>query len=248
MFNGHLGRVKTLWRNQSRSSGRGWGAPSGNTYGRVTYVRIWRENGPSYVPQFRNLHFELFKKKKNTIDFVGKIYPPTARVLRYILSIVDLCSHWVEALPLKCITAEDIVVDLLSVFCRMGFPDVILSDKGNPLRFEDHEEVSLTCSPLHKQLARAITQNWTALHKHSMFEINAGQNYNRIPTEWDGYLPAELFAYVEVPQKSIGFSSHGLFPGQVFGYPFHSGEICGFFLIYLNTRHTKPTWLRLNNA
>lgn len=74
-----------------------------------------------------------------------------------------------------------------------------------------------------------------------MFEINAGQNYNRIPTEWDGYLPAELFAYVEVPQKSIGFSSHGLFPGQVFGYPFHSGEICGFFLIYLNTRHTKPT-------
>lgn len=93
------------------------------------------------MPQFRNLHFELFKKKKkNTIDFVGKIYPPTARVLRYILSIVDLCSHWVEALPLKCITAEDIVVDLLSVFCRMGFPDVILSDKGNPLRFEDHEK------------------------------------------------------------------------------------------------------------
>lgn len=52
-----------------------------------------------------------------------------------------------------------------------------------------------------------------------MFEINAGQNYNRIPTEWDGYLPAELFAYIEVLQKSIGFSSHELIPGASLRLP-----------------------------
>lgn len=92
-----------------------------------------RPMGPVQEFAFRAFH-------KIAIDFVSNIYPPSARVLRYIISIVDLCSHWVEALLFKCITAEDVAVALLSVFCRMGFPDVILSDKGNPLRFEGHEK------------------------------------------------------------------------------------------------------------
>lgn len=60
---------------------------------------------------------------------VGEFYPPSADDT-YILCMVDLCLHWVEALLLKYIADEDITDALMSVFYCTGFPYVILSDNG----------------------------------------------------------------------------------------------------------------------
>lgn len=47
------------------------------------------------------------------------------------MSIIDTCFRWVEAVPLKYTNSEDVAKALFSVFGRMWFPDVILSDKGS---------------------------------------------------------------------------------------------------------------------
>lgn len=61
-------------------------------------------------------------------DIVGELRVPSGRSHLYILTMVDLCTRWVVAIPLKYLTAEDIADALLFIFCRMGCPDVILSD------------------------------------------------------------------------------------------------------------------------
>lgn len=64
---------------------------------------------------------------KITIDLVGIILPPSAHGHRFILTIIDDCSLYVKAVPLKFITAEDIADALLLVFCHIGSPNVIIS-------------------------------------------------------------------------------------------------------------------------
>lgn len=73
---------------------------------------------------------------------MGKIHPSSPRGHCFILSLVDTGSRWVEAVPLKYTTASDIAECLFSIFCRMGFPDVILSYNGT--QFLSHSMRSFT--------------------------------------------------------------------------------------------------------
>lgn len=65
------------------------------------------------------------------IDIVGELHQISARGHRFILSLIDTCSRWVEAVPLKYIAAESVATALIGIFCCMGFPDVILFDNGS---------------------------------------------------------------------------------------------------------------------
>jgi len=47
---------------------------------------------------------------------------------RFILTVLDLCTHYSEAMPLKQHTAADVAQALGTVFSRFGFPQEILSD------------------------------------------------------------------------------------------------------------------------
>lgn len=79
---------------------------------------------------FRTLLLLFWPFQKIAIDLVDEFYPPSARGYHFTLSIIDTCSHWVEAIPLKYTTSEDVIEAIFCVFCRMGFPDVILPDNG----------------------------------------------------------------------------------------------------------------------
>ena len=49
---------------------------------------------------------------------------------RFILTCVDMATHYPEAMPLKTHTAEDIAQALSQLFNYFGFPEEILSDHG----------------------------------------------------------------------------------------------------------------------
>jgi len=55
---------------------------------------------------------------------------------RFILTILDLCTHYPEAIPLKQHTAADVAQALITVFSRFCFPQEILSDQGRELIFK----------------------------------------------------------------------------------------------------------------
>ncbi|XP_068240172.1 uncharacterized protein [Palaemon carinicauda] len=70
------------------------------------------------------------------IDLMGPISPPSEAGHRYILTMVDYASSFLDAVALKNITSEDIAEALISIFSRVGEPKEILSDRGPQFRSE----------------------------------------------------------------------------------------------------------------
>jgi hypothetical protein len=149
------------------------------------------------------------------IDLIGPIKPITERGHRYILTIVDFATRYPEAIALKSIETEQVAEALMSVFCRLGFPKEILSDRGSQFTSELMNEVSRLMS---------IKQVFTTPYNprcNGLVERMNGTLKSMLkkmcqekPQEWDRYLPAVLFAYREVPQVSTGFSPFELLYGR----------------------------------
>ena len=69
---------------------------------------------------------------KWAVDFVGPIIPPGRRSsTRYIITVADYLTIWVEATPVKYFTTA-IVENFLfeNVVTRFGYPKILLSDQG----------------------------------------------------------------------------------------------------------------------
>ena len=60
---------------------------------------------------------------------------------RYILTIVDYATRYPEAIALPKIETERVAEALLEVFCRVGFPKEVISDRGTHLFSELMQEV-----------------------------------------------------------------------------------------------------------
>ena len=58
---------------------------------------------------------------KVAIDVIGPLYPVTNRGKRYVLTVVDYATRYLEAVPLKHIDTESIAEALMGIFSRVGF-------------------------------------------------------------------------------------------------------------------------------
>ena len=67
------------------------------------------------------------------VDLIGPIYPVSENKNRYILTVVVYATRYPEAIALQNIETERVAEALLDVFCRVGFPKEILSDRGSRL-------------------------------------------------------------------------------------------------------------------
>jgi len=70
------------------------------------------------------------------IDIVGPLPVCKETGNRFILTILDLCTHYPEAIALKQRTARDVALALANVFSRVGFLEKILSDLGTEFTSE----------------------------------------------------------------------------------------------------------------
>ena len=66
---------------------------------------------------------------KIAVDIVGEL-PITTNKNRYILTVIDYATRWVEAIPLKNIDTVTVSEALCTIFTRFGFPSEVLSDGG----------------------------------------------------------------------------------------------------------------------
>ncbi|KAG5548824.1 hypothetical protein RHGRI_014244 [Rhododendron griersonianum] len=75
------------------------------------------------------------------MDLVGPIRP-ASRKNRWILAATEVCTKWVEAVPLKKATGDAVAAFIKeNIICRFGIPQTILSDNGTP--FINHHVGSL---------------------------------------------------------------------------------------------------------
>ncbi|KAL5509507.1 hypothetical protein EMCRGX_G004896 [Ephydatia muelleri] len=139
------------------------------------------------------------------IDLIGPL-PETCRKNKYIVTVTDYFSKWPEGAPLKDKTAVGVADFLFTVFCRHGWPDIIISDQGrefvNKLSsclFKLTGIEHRISSPYHPQtngLDERTNQTLTrALIKFSEAKEN-----------WDESIDAALYAYRIAKQDSSQFS------------------------------------------
>ena len=92
------------------------------------------------------------------IDIVGPLPVCKATGNRFVLTVLDLCTHYPEAIPLKQHTVAEVAQALGTVFSRFGFPQEILSDQGSDFMSElmqiflnDFSVHHVRSSPYHPQ-------------------------------------------------------------------------------------------------
>ncbi|GFO50194.1 gypsy retrotransposon integrase-like protein 1 [Plakobranchus ocellatus] len=144
------------------------------------------------------------------VDLVGPIVPSSERGFKYILVLVDYCTRYPEAVPLKSITTEAVAEALVDILSRVGIPKEILSDQGD-LMAEICRLLSirqLTTSPYHPQ-CNGLVERFNATLKSMLKKLAADR-----PKDWDRYISAALFANREAPQESLGFSPFHLLFGR----------------------------------
>ena len=147
-------------------------------------------------------------------DLVGPL-PMTKNRNRFILTVVDTCSMWAEAVPLKRIDAKAVADAFLGIFTRLGFPKQILTDNGSQF-----------CGKLMKEVYEVLnTQHITTSYYHPQANGQCERFNGTIisiikklvddrPELWDTYITPALYAYREVPSASTGFSPAVLLFGR----------------------------------
>ncbi|XP_055874549.1 uncharacterized protein LOC129924313 [Biomphalaria glabrata] len=145
--------------------------------------------------------------QKVAIDIIGPIPIESARKHKYILTLVDTCTRWPEAIPLVNITAIDITRALSEIFSRTGLPEVILSDRGGQFTaeitkaFMDMYKIRMKFTTAYHPQSNGLCERMNSSLKQIISKI-ANDN----PQNWDLLIPAALFAYRESQQETTGFS------------------------------------------
>jgi hypothetical protein len=65
------------------------------------------------------------------IDLIGQINPPSSKGHKFVLLATDYFTKWVEAIPLKKVTSENMVEFVKEhIIYRFGIPQTITTDQG----------------------------------------------------------------------------------------------------------------------
>ena len=150
------------------------------------------------------------------IDIVGPLPPCPKTGNRFILTCIDMASHYPEAIPIKRHTAEDIANALAQIFAHFGFPEEILSDQGTKFMSELIQHfvhqfgiTQIRCCPYHPET------NGSCERFHRTLKSMIRAMVDDFSDSWCECLPWTLFAYREVPVETLGFSPFEL----MHGYP-----------------------------
>ena len=140
------------------------------------------------------------------IDIVGPLVK-SKRNNRFILVAIDMATRYPDAIPLRTIDADRVAEALIEIFSRTGLPSELLHDQGTNFmskvmaRFNDLMHIKrVNTTPYHPQ-TNGLCENFNRTLV-SMIKRLANDD----PENWDRFIPALLFAYREIPQKSTGFS------------------------------------------
>jgi transposase InsO family protein len=134
---------------------------------------------------------------------------------RFILTIIDLCTHYVEAIALKSHEAPIVAKALITVFSHFGFPEEILSDQGPEVMskmmrifLKEFGIRHVQTRPYHPQ-CNGSCERFNGTMKAMLRSLS-----EQYPENWDQTIPWILFACREVPVETLGFSPFELLFGR----------------------------------
>ena len=138
------------------------------------------QHRPSPDARFASLH----------VDLVGPL--PESEGLKYLFTIVDRFTRWIEAVPLTCMTAEACAAALLRHWiARFGVPSDVTTDQGRQFSGSLWSKLhrllgikSLRTTAYHPQ-ANGMVERFHRVLKERLMARDAGQ-------DWMSHLPMVL--------------------------------------------------------
>lgn len=178
--------------------------------------------------------------QKVALDIVGPLVE-TRKGNKYILSIQDTLTKYVQFFPLKTKKSSEIIENLINGYIlKYGFPEIILTDQGqefNSKLMKDFEESfdiqGITTTSYHPQANGAIER------MHSVLGDLIRTTVKSVPTIWDTKLNHIAFAYNTTRQDSIGTTPHSIVFGQNANCPNNLGSVKTDFV-----KDRLQAWLR----
>ena len=139
----------------------------------------------------------------------------------YICTVVDVFSKWLEIFAIRNKEAHTIARVLVEkVFCRMGTPLSILSDRGGEV---DGQVIREVCQLLHIDKLRTSSYhpacNAQIVRQHRTLNTILGQVVSNHQTDWDEMLPYVAAALRASPSESTGYSANCLMFGREVNTP-----------------------------
>lgn len=141
------------------------------------------------------------------IDIVGPLSVCPKTWNRFLLTCINLATHYLKAILIEQHTAEEVANALAQVFSHFGFPEEILCDKGTEFICELMQlflfQFSITqvrSSPYHPET------NGSCERFHRTLKSMLRSMVDGFNDSWTGCLPWTLFTYREIPIESLGFS------------------------------------------
>ena len=149
------------------------------------------------------------------IDIVGPLPVCKDSGSRFILTVLDMCTHYPEAIPLKQHSAQDVAQALGTVFSHFGFPQEILPEKVSEFMSELMQIILNDFGINHIRTSAYHPQSNGACERfNGMLKVMLRSLVDRFPQSWDLALPWVLFAYREVPVETLGCNPFDLLFGR----------------------------------
>lgn len=148
------------------------------------------------------------------VDCVGPL-PKAKSGQQFLLTIMCTATRFPEAIPLRTITAKNVIKALTIFFSTFGFPKVIQTDQGTNFLSKHFKQFLFSLSITHQVSSAYHPESQGALERwHQTLKTVLRKYCFETGTSWDEAVPLALFALREAVQESLGFSPAEL----VFGH------------------------------
>jgi hypothetical protein len=135
------------------------------------------------------------------IDLIGQINPPSSKWHKFVLLATDYFTKWVEAIPLKKVTSENMVEFVKEhIIYRFGIPQTITTDQGTQFTSSEFREFAegmgiklLNSSPYYAQA------NGQAEASNKIMIKIIQKKIDQKPKRWHSVLNEALWAYRMTP-------------------------------------------------
>jgi hypothetical protein len=163
------------------------------------------------------------------IDLIGQINPPSSKGHKFVLLATDYFTEWVEAIPLKKVTLENMVEFVKEhITYRFGIPQTITTDQGAQfvsLQFREFAESKgiklLNSSPYYAQA------NGQAEASNKIMIKLIQKKIDQKPKRWHSVLNEALWAYRMAPHGATKTSPYELVYGIMLFCPGKYNQIQG---------------------
>ena len=216
---GHQGMRKTLDRVQEAYKWPGMRADIYKCLSKCAKCAVHRTKREHVMPT--SMPIAQYPSQILGMDMCGP-FPESRHGNRYVLTVIDHCTGWVEVKPLRNKTAENVVHYLSSEYIpRYGPPEIVITDQG--LEFKNKDVLGYLeslgtevrhSSPFHPQTNGKIERF------HRTFKGIIRTFINGRPNEWEDHLGPTLWAHRVSTSTVTGYTPYFLTFGRRARVPF----------------------------